>query len=279
MGSSIHPTPCILISEASGRAAVHFSPTVITSSLISEGKVHLSHTPAFRYCSYRRQAEGNFPRLGFPLVITQLTILFLGEGGDRCRVIYENYRYLSGRGCSDVINARSGERAPRAGNLRRVTDNVIREKGKARGPRTPARPKVSVTCLMDSTERVITAARGGARGEPVTFFPRRASSRSAVGLGRFIHSCEMCTRVVARRPPRKLVLAPRADIYVRTWAGSQPSVSCILIRFFAARSRYRMRDGAIMLFGRAFIIAFPRTRSYGGLLYHNAGGKGRIRAC
>lgn len=168
--------------------------------------------------------------------------------------IIDTYR---GRGCSDVINARSGERAPRAGNLRRVTDNVIREKGKARVPRTPARPKVSVTCLMDSTRtRYYSRERWCTRGAR-DFFPRRASSRSAVGLGRFIHSCEMCTRVVARRPPRKLVLAPRADIYVRTWAGSQPSVSCILIRFFAARSRYRMRDGAIMLFGRAFIYRVP----------------------
>lgn len=84
-------------------------------------------------------------------------------------------------------NARSRERRrERTASPRGVTDNVIREKGKARGAHHFA--EVSVTCLMDSAERVITVGRRYGRNR--AFFPRRASSRSGLGPGRFIHSCE-----------------------------------------------------------------------------------------
>lgn len=54
-----------------------------------------------------------------------------------------------------------------------VTDNVIREKGKARGAHHLA--EVSVTYLMDSAERVITVGRRHGRNRAFfsgLFFPQ-----------------------------------------------------------------------------------------------------------
>lgn len=78
-----------------------------------------------------------------------------------------------------------------------VTDNVIREKGKSKR-RAPPHRGVSVTCLMDSAEHVITVG-GAVREESRLFSPStRAGSRSGLGPDRFIHSCEKYACRVSR---------------------------------------------------------------------------------
>lgn len=96
-----------------------------------------------------------------------------------------------------MINARTNARAraPRE-RVRGVTDNVIREKGKVRGAHHLA--EVSVTCLMDSAERVITVGRRYGRNRAFFSSWTSWSSRSGLGPGRFIHSCEKyaCSRAL-----------------------------------------------------------------------------------
>lgn len=123
-----------------------------------------------------------------------------------------------------MINARTNARLAReqggreesTASPRGVTDNVIREKGKARGAYHLA--EVSVTCLMDSAERVITVGRRYGRHR--AFFPRRASSRSGLGPGRFIHSCE---KHACGAGPLQPARTRAVRTYVRTQVGLNPA--------------------------------------------------------
>lgn len=136
-------------------------------------------------------------------------------------------------------------------------DNVIRrggKKGKARGGGAQP-PKVSVTRLMDSAPRNALLRRERRfRGELSLrlslslylcgFFPGRTKfkvRRGGLGLGRFIHSCEKCTRVVAPGRPAgraaynlqrarfKPVLTPRA-YYVCTCIGDRARLDSVFRR-------------------------------------------------